>query len=104
MQEIAKALIYVSPFVIAAMWIGSKSDTNWGAVLIGAVFGIVMSALGIAFKRAVGPFGSIFDEPQPRKRKPKIKLGTWYDTTGRELGDGKAKVEAPQRAVAVIEE
>ncbi len=95
-------MIYVSPFTLAAMLIGSNADTNWGAILIGVVVGCAASALWVAlrkaFKKAAPEFKAVFsDTPVKARRKP--VLGQWWDVTGREVGDN-AQLEAP-RAVAV---
>lgn len=101
-------MIYVSPFTLAAMLIGSNADTNWGGILIGVVVGCAVSALWVAlrkaFKTAEPEFKAVFSDQvvaKPRKRKP--VLGQWWDVTGREVGDSP-QLEAPQSMVVASSE
>lgn len=107
MQEVAKALIYVTPFTILAMILGLKADTNWGAVLIGVIVGCVASvffvALRQAFKTVAPEAKAVFsDKPAVRAKPKKPVTVRWWDVDGRDLGV-QEQIEAP-RSVAVANE
>lgn len=100
-------MIYVTPFTILAMILGLKADTNWGAVLIGVIVGIVACvfyvALRKAFKTVAPEAKAVFsDKPAVRAKPKKPVTVRWWDVTGREVGDNP-QIEAP-RSVAVANE
>lgn len=103
MQGILKPIVYVSPFVIAAVLIGSNADTNWGAITIGFVAGCVVSTFWVALRKVVLEAGphvrDAFREPVRQSAKPqKPVVARWRDVEGRELGV-QEQIEAP-RSVA----
>lgn len=100
--------MYVSPFVIAAILIGSNADTNWGAITIGFVGGCVASALWVAFRKAVLTVGpsvrDAFREPvRPLAKPQKPVVVRWRDVDGRDLGV-QEQIEAPRTVVTAASE
>jgi len=96
-------VIYVSPFTLAAMLIGSNADTNWGGILIGVLIGCVASYLLVALRKvAKAPGTKAVLTGAPVQRSPKVVTGKWRDITGREVGDSP-QLEAPRSIVVANE-
>ena len=96
-------MIYVSPFTLAAMLIGSNADTNWGGILIGVLIGCVASYLLVALRKvAKAPGTKAVLTGAPVQRSPKVVTGKWRDITGREVGDSP-QLEAPRSIVVANE-
>ena len=97
-------MIYVSPFTLAAMLIGSNADTNWGGILIGVLIGCVASYLLVALRKvAKAPGTKAVLTGAPVQRRPKVVTGQWWDVIGEEVGDSP-QLEAPRSMVVASSE